>query len=136
MRYDAHHTTEDGGADCAGFFLLVARKAGLMSVDYSCGFTPGEADREKVLAEMLHDNFAVIDPDVARIGDLLRFRFDDSQGRHIALKTSEKPLPFGSMIHAMNGRVTNTGKIFEQRIDGHWRKHLFRAYRLHQWAAH
>lgn len=136
MRYDAYHTTEGGGADCAGFFLLVARKAGLLDADFTEGLTPGQRHREKVLAEMLADNFCIIDPAFARPGDLLRFRFDDSPGRHVALKTSEKPLPFGSIIHAMNGRVTNTGKIFEQRIDAHLRKNLFRAYRLHQWAAH
>lgn len=135
IRYDPHHTVDGVCTDCAGFLLLTARRAGLLPPDCDTGFSPSmhPRDRNVVLAAMLRENFTEVPLTEALPGDLLRFKIHDAIGRHVAIKTSCHPAPHGSIIHAMNGRVTDTGAVFEQRIDPYLGKFLFKAYRLNQW---
>lgn len=138
IRYNANHTVDGECADCAGFLMLSVRRCGLLPSDCDAGFSPskGVLERGAILASVLHDNFTEIPLSDAQPGDLLRFKFDDTAGRHITIKTSNNPAPWGSIIHSMNGRVTNAGGVFEQRVDAHLREFLVKVYRLNQWLEH
>jgi len=78
--------------------------------------------------EVLSAHLPVLLPALMAPGDIVTLRDDVGDPSHMGL-LGDAGRPF-SLIHAWCAPVASRAKVQEHRLTGHWRRALYRAYRL------
>ena len=117
-----------GKTDCLRLLLLTARDVGFLPPDYDVMVRRPRTQHRKppsadeTMWRMLEANCDSITYEESGPGDIFLIRDSDidpslESVHHVAMKTSNDPFPFGTMIHAINRDKNGKGGVEEVRVD-------------------
>ncbi len=121
FREQQHVKGEQGGCDCAGLLIGIAKELGEVPPDFSVGPYKQSPDNGK-LKKLLRQHLTEVPLKEMKPGDLVEFTWTD-EPHHVGILVDYRDNLLG-VVHAVKAR----GKVVEHRVDERLRSNITAAF--------